>query len=138
MMHTRSRPGYVFLITVLVTGVIATTSALSLMLLAWAAEQNGYLFWESTQAYEYAQTCGERTLRTLRSDLSYVGDETVTFTHGSCTVEELGGTGNNDRIVCVQGNVGTAIRRIEIAVSQVRPSMLISSWNEVAFFTQCP
>lgn len=138
MIRSSSRPGYVFLLTVLVTGVIAATSALSLMLLAWAAEQNGYLFWETTQAYEYAQTCAERTLRTLRSDLSYAGGETFSFDRGTCTVHALGGGGNNDRALCIDATVGSALRRIEVSVSQVLPTTLISSWHEVGSFTRCP
>lgn len=138
MIRSPSRPGYVFLLTVLVTGVIAATSALSLMLLAWAAEQNGYLFGQTAQAYEYAQTCAERTLRTLRSDLSYAGNETFSFARGSCKVYALNGTGNNDRSVCISGTVGSAMRRVEIVVSQVRPTTLISSWEEVGSFTRCP
>jgi len=136
--HTTSRPGYVFLLTVLVTGVIAATSALSLMLLAWAAEQNGYLFGQSAQAYEYAQACAERTLRTLRSDLSYAGGETFSFTRGTCTVHALNGTGNNDRSLCIDATVGSTLRRIEVVVSQVRPTTRISSWEEVGSFTRCP
>lgn len=138
MIRPASRPGYVFLLTVLVTGVIATTSALSLMLLAWAAEQNGFLFWESTQSFEYAQACAERTLRTLRSDLSYAGGETVSFDRGTCTVRPLGGAGNNDRAVCVEAAVGASLRRLEVVVSQVRPTTLVTSWEEVGSFTHCP
>ena len=139
MMHFRSqRPGYVFLVTVLVTGMIASTSALSLLLLAWAAEQNGYLFWESAQAFEYAQTCAERSIRTVRSDLSYAGKETFAFERGSCTVHALDGTGNENRILCVEGTVGQAVRRIEISIAQVRPTTLISAWDEVTSFTKCP
>lgn len=130
-------PGYVFLVTVLVTGMIAATSALSLLLLAWAAEQNGYLFWESAQAFEYAQTCAERTLRTLRTDLSYAGDEAFAFQHGACEVLGLDGTGNKERVLCVEGTVGQAVRRIQITVSQVLPTTLVSSWDEVASFSHC-
>jgi len=135
---TSQHPGYVFLMTVLVTGMIASTSALSLLLLAWAAEQNGYLFWESTQAFEYAQTCAERSLLTLRSDLSYAGNETFTYDRGTCRVHALDGTGNNGRILCVEGTVGQAVRRIEITVNQVRPTTLITAWDEVSAFTKCP
>jgi len=130
-------PGYVFLITVLVTGMIASTSALSLLLLAWAAEQNGYLFWESAQAFEYAQTCAERSLLTLRSDLSYAGKETFTYEQGTCEILATEGAGNNNRVLCVEGTVGQAVRRIEITVSQVRPTTLISAWDEVSSFAKC-
>lgn len=138
MIPLRSRPGYVFLLTVLVTGVIAATTALSLMLLAWAAEQNGYLFWQSAQAYEYAQTCAERAVVALRSDLSLADGETVAFAHGSCTVHDLGGSGNDDRAICVEGSVGESLRRIEIDIEQVLPTTVISSWHEVPSFTRCP
>lgn len=138
MIPVSKHPGYAFLMTVLVTGMIASASAVSLLMLAWAAEQNGYLFWESAQAYEYAQTCAERTLRTLRSDLSYAGGEAFSFAHGSCSVLPMGGSGNADRTLCVQGSVGQATRRSEIRISQLLPTTRIASWQEVDSFSACP
>lgn len=137
MMHTRLHDGYIFLVTVLVIGVIASATAASLMLLGWAAEQNGLLLVQSGQALEYAQTCIERSIRELRSDLGYVGDTSVTFEHGLCEVERIGGTGNENRYLCVVGYSGDSVHRIQIHIRSLFPTPTIRSWEEVSTFTLC-
>lgn len=134
----RSRGGYAFLVTVLVIGVMATATATSLMLLGWAAEQNGFLIERSAQAEEYAKSCIERTFRRLRLDPSYAGGETMTFAKGSCVVRPVVGDGVNDRRICVQGTSGRSTRRFEVGVEQLFPRILTSSFSEVASFTLCP
>lgn len=134
----RSRDGYAFLVTVLVIGVIASATATSLMLLGWAAEQNGFLIERSGQAEEYAKGCLERTLRTLRVEPSYAGDETITFSKGSCVIRPVVGDGVNDRRVCVEGRSGNATRRLQASVTQLFPSIKTTSFAEVAAFTLCP
>lgn len=137
MMHMRSRDGYIFLITVLVIGVIASATAASLMLLGWAAEQNGLLLVQSGQALEYAQACAERSLRALRSDLSYAGNATVAFERGSCEIERIGGTGNENRYLCIAGYSGDTVHRIQIHVRSLFPTPVIRSWEEISAFTLC-
>lgn len=134
----RSRDGYAFLVTVLVIGVMATATATSLMLLGWAAEQNGYLIEQSGQAEEYAKTCLERTFRKLRLEPSYAGDETITFTKGSCVVHAVIGDGINDRRVCIEGKSGDTTRRFQASIYQLFPSIKMSSFAEVVAFTLCP
>ncbi len=90
MTRLTSRPGYIFLVTVLVIGAIASATATSLLLLGWAAEQNGLLLMQSAQAYEHANTCAERALRELRRDLAYTGNVTHTFEYGSCEIRVIG------------------------------------------------
>jgi len=136
MMH-RARPGYIFLVTVLVIGVVASATASSLMLLGWAAEQNGLLLVQTNQAYEYAQTCMERTLYELRTDLSHAGDKTITFTYGSCQIELVGGDGNENRTICITGYSGDSVRRLEMSIARIYPSVRIRSWQEVAEFSLC-
>lgn len=137
MMQMKLRDGYIFLVTVLVIGVIASATAASLMLLGWAAEQNGLLLVQSTQAYEYAQTCVERTLRELRSDLGYSGNITITFDRGSCVINTIGGSGNENRYVCITGFSGDAVRRIQVDVAALIPTVRVRSWEEVSAFTLC-
>jgi hypothetical protein len=138
MIAPRSRDGYAFLVTVLVIGVMATATATSLMLLGWAAEQNGFLVERSTQAEEYAKGCIERTFRRLRLEPSYAGGETVVFAKGSCVIHPVAGDGVNDRRVCVEGRSGSANRRFEVAVDELFPAIKTSSFAEVAAFTLCP
>ncbi len=132
------RPGFVFLISVLVIGIIVTEMAMSLILLGLAAQQSGFTVAQTAQAFENAQTCAERGLRSLRADLSYDGNETFTLVNGTCSITRTGGSGNQDRALCVQGESGRSTRRIEIAIQEVYPSIKILSWSEVGSFTLCP
>ena len=137
-MSPRSRPGYVFLLTVLVIGVIAGEMVLSLSLLGLAGEQSSLTVQQSAQAYAYAQTCTERALRELRLDLSYDGGVTVPFTDGSCTISHTGGAGNADRALCILGQSGKDMRQFELQISQIYPRLRIASWREVGTFSLCP
>lgn len=134
----RSRPGYAFLVTVLVIGVMATATATSLLLLGWAAEQNGFLIERSAQAEEYARSCMERTFRRLRLEPSYAGGETITFPKGTCVIRPVAGDGVNDRRVCVEGKSGHSTRRFQAAVAEMFPRIKTSSFSEVPDFTLCP
>ncbi len=133
-----NRPGFVFLLSILVIGAIVTEMAMSLILLGLAAQMSGQTVEQSAQSFEYAQACAERGLFSLRSDLSYDGGETVIFDNGSCTIAHTGGSGNADRALCILGRSGKTSRRIEIAIEQVYPRVKITSWKEVGEFSRCP
>ena len=138
MMIRSSHSGYIFLVSVLVIGAIATATTLSLLLLGWAAEQDGFLAIQSHQALENAHTCAERTLLSLRKDPTYGGDETFTLTNGSCTVREIGGSGNENRTVCVEGDDGLTVERMEIKIAHLFPFIVVGSWQNVSDFSLCP
>jgi hypothetical protein len=132
-----ARPGYIFLVSVLVIGAIAAATTISMILLGLAAQQNGYSIVQSAQAWEYAQTCVERALRSLRSDPYYAGSERCVFTYGGCTLSAVGGEGNANRTICAQGTSGDAVRRAEVKVATLRPTTTIDTWRETASFTLC-
>lgn len=138
ILFRRQRTGYVFLMTVLVIGVIATATATSLMLLGWAAEQNGQLVVHSAQAFENAQTCTERALKQLRYDPAYAGSGIIMLGNGSCTIHAIGGQGNGERTLCSEGESGGSIRRLEVRVMRLYPSVIVKSWREVPSFSLCP
>ena len=127
-----------FLVAVLVIGVMAVATSLSLMLLGWAAEQNGLALMQSNQAYEYAQTCAERGLLALRKDVSYTGSEHILLARGSCEILGVTGSGNEDRMLCVQGTSGKSVRAMEIHIATILPATHIATWREVPTITLCP
>lgn len=136
---TRHRPAYIFLITVLVVGAIASASATSLVILGIARQQTSLTAIQSAQALEFARTCGERAVLSLRANLAYDGGGTVTFPEGSCTIQHLGGFGNDERGICTIGRAGNAVRRLEMNVLRVLPTTAVTSWDEVTAFTRlCP
>ncbi len=138
MIMMRSHNGYAFLVTVLVIGVMATATATSLILLGWAAEQNGFLFERSAQAEEYAKSCLERTFRRLRTEPTYAGGESVMFAKGSCVIHPIAGDGINDKRVCIEGTSGRSTRRFQASIAELFPTITMSSFAEVVTFTLCP
>jgi hypothetical protein len=130
--------GYVFLVTVLMVGAIASATLLSLLLLGWAAMQNGALSMYSQQALEYANTCAERSLRSLRLDPTYNGEKRFWFGPDSCYTRLIGGAGNYNRTLCTEGVSFNVTRRLEIKIKRLYPTVQIESWQEVPAFTQCP
>lgn len=138
MRQVSSRPGYVFLLAVLGVGIVVMSISLSLMLLGWAAEQNGVTLERAAQAYGNAQACAEQALLSLRMDSGYAGSEQVTFAQGTCAIAPVCVTGDDDRIVQVTGVSGESTRRLEIDIAQLLPETQVRSWTEVTSFTPCP
>jgi hypothetical protein len=134
--HLR-HPGYIFLISVLVIGSIATTTAVSLILLGLATQQTGLAVVQSAQALELAQTCAERGLRSLHADLTYAGGDTFSFTSGTCVIHHVGGAGNANRTLCVEGDSGNTVRRLEILIRKLYPQTTVASWKEVSAYSLC-
>lgn len=133
----RVREGYVFLVSVLAIGAIATATTVSMLLLGVAGQQSGFAILQSTQAWEYSQTCAERALRLLRADPYYVGEQTFTFTYGRCVLHSIGGAGNTNRTICAEGYTGDSVRRLEVKVAKLLPTTTIDTWREVESFTYC-
>ena len=133
--HCRS--GYVLLITVLVVGSIASVILTSLLILGTSASQIGLTVQQASQALAESQACAEYGIAQLRTSLSYAGNEVKTLTTGTCEILQIGGTGNNNRILCIEGQTEDVTKRLEIIISQVLPQTKIDSWKEVSNFTLC-
>ena len=137
MSAPRVRHGYIFLLSVLVVGVIASAVVVSLVLLGLAARRSGFTYQQSAQALALAHTCAERGLGTLREDNAYGGGVAVSFPEGSCEILLVGGSGNENRTLCAEGIAGTTVRRLEIVIDRILPETKIFSWQEVDLFTFC-
>ncbi len=132
-----SSQGYVLLITIVVIGAIASAILASILMLGISANHVSLSIQQSTQAFSAAQACAEYGLLKLRQSPSYAGGENITIGANACEILTIGGIGNNNRMLCVEGQVGDAIRRLEIVVNQILPQTKIYSWQEVAVFSLC-
>lgn len=133
----KNRDGYIYLLMVLFVGIIALTVLGSYMLLSVTAMQSGRSVQLSMQALSNANTCIERAMYSVQNNIDYSGNETLTLTEGTCTLELIGGTGTQDRTICATGNDGNATRRIEVYLNTLLPMIQIRSWSEVTSFTLC-
>ena len=150
-MHNYDRNGYVLLLTVLVVGVVASTSAAALILLGLSVEKTSFSIQQSTQAYNSAWTCMENAIISLQDDLEYEGNETRSFVYGyddgdggiaygttDCIIYPIAGEDNEDMIICTEGTFGNyTTRRLEVRLSRVLPSTIVDTWEEVGEITLC-
>lgn len=132
-----TKPGYMLLMSVLVVGTVSIAIVASLLFLGTTAGTVSLSVQQSSQAMALAQGCAEYALQKLRVSPAYIGDEGVVFGAGDCTIMRIGGTGNTNRLLCAEGQVGENYRRLEIIVKEVLPQTKIYSWQEVSNFSLC-
>ncbi len=134
MKPCRTRAGYILLISILVTGMIATAVVASLLMLGLSANNASLSVQQSSQSMALSQACADYALLKLfQNPTGYNGNEIVQFPQGSCTVLRLGGV-DPYRFVCVESAVGDVTRRLQIIVSKIVPQIKIYSWQEVITF----
>lgn len=133
----RERNGYILLVSILIIGAVCSAILSSLLLIGTNSSHVGISAGESVEALSLASSCAEYGLLRLRTSLGYAGNEVLTYGRGACELLAIGGTENDNRILCAEGQVGDAVRRLEIVVKQVVPQTKISSWQEVSTFSLC-
>ena len=134
---SKKHGGYILLISILVIGAICSAILSSLLMLGINAGQVSFTVTQSNQSLALAQGCAEYALQQLRTSPAYLGNELLTYPTGTCDILGVGGSGNNNRFICTEGQVGDVVRRLEIVVNQVLPQTAIYSWQEVAVFSLC-
>ncbi|MEI8230824.1 MAG: hypothetical protein WCG83_06865 [Candidatus Peregrinibacteria bacterium] len=126
-----SRPGYFFLISVLCLGVMSLAALGYLLLFSLGTLKSSVTLNHSRQAYFITSSCSERVLQNLWNDPSYSGEELLVLYGGQCHIYPIGGSGNEHRSICVEGNVEETIRRFQIVLQRILPSIQVESWQEV-------
>jgi len=122
--------GFIALITVIIVAAITMVVGIGVSLLSISEANIGLGTHQSSQAYYMANLCAEHALMRLKEDVSYTGDETMNNEMGSCTIFPVEG----NWVIEVQGVSSNFVSKIRIVISQVDPSMVINSWEEVADF----
>lgn len=133
------KEGYILVITVLFIGAILVATTTSLLLLGWAAEQNGVVYNQTNQALEAARGCTDIAIQELRKDHLYGGGETYALpaSLGACAILAIQGSGWLNREICTEGTSGTTTRRLLTKVSTLFPNVTISFSEEVDASVDC-
>jgi len=124
----------VALISVIIIGSVGLALSVALVLSAISRSQTGQALERGVMAENYAASCAEIALNALRLEMTYGGNETVSFPQGTCTIAAMA-TSGSVRQIKATGTVGDAVKRIEVFTSAVAPKVLVSSWRVVADFT---
>lgn len=130
----KNQSGYIVLITVLVIGAIGVAIAVSVLLLGLGSSRSGFAMQQSSQAKSLVNACAEEALQKLRESVYYTGNESLTYSSGSCQIQTISGSGNSNRTIQTVGTVGTIQRKVKVVVGSVHPTIAITSWQEVADF----
>lgn len=122
--------GFVTLVSVLAIGAVGVAVVVSSLLLGVGNSRTSFAHEQSNQAKALASACAEEALQQIREATSFTGSDNLSLGQGNCsyTVTSQGG---QNRTVIVSADVGTVVRKIEIAIGAIQPLIEISHWREV-------
>ena len=123
--------GFVTLISVLVVSAVGIAIAISVILLGLGLSRTSFAYEQSNQAKALANACAEEGLEQIRDSVFFTGTGNLALGQGTCmyTVTNQGG---QNRTIASIGTVGTIVRRAQVIISAINPSIAVSSWQEVA------
>lgn len=129
------KPGFIALLTVLVISAVALLVGTGLVIRAIGATNITLATDAMDRTYVAATACAEHALISLKSSLSYAGNESMTLSNGdTCRILAVTGVGNLNRVIQTTSTVQGATRKMQVNVGNVNPTMGISSWQDVAAF----
>lgn len=123
--------GYITLISILVVGAIGVAITVSLILLGLGSSRTSFTVEQSAQAKALANACAEEALQQIRDSTPFTGSGNLTLGQGTCnyTVTSQGG---QNRTITSSGTVGTIIRKVNVIINTINPTIAVTSWQEVA------
>lgn len=125
--------GYIALIGVLLIGVVAAATVISLIVMGINSLQTASALERANQAKALANACAEEALQQIRDATAFAGSFSLTFSQGVCSYQVTNNGGQN-RQINILASAGTAQRNIVIAISQINPQIVITSWQELSDF----
>ena len=125
--------GYITLISVLVVGAVGLAIATSILLLGLGSSRTSFAVEQSAQARWLATACAEEALEQIRISASFVGTNNLSLGQGTCTYIVTSQGGEN-RTITASGTVGTVVRKVEVLISRINPTITVSTWQEVGDF----
>lgn len=126
--------GFITLISVLVVGAVGVAITLSVILLGLGSSRTSFALEQSNQAKALANACAEEALQQIKDSTPFTSTGTsLTLGQGTCTYT-VTNDGAQNRTITAIGTVGMIIRKSKILISQISPSITVTSWQEVADF----
>ena len=130
----KNNQGFIALTSVLVLSAIFLSLSISVASHAISGSKMNSSVYASNKAKILAESCVEYALSELQRSTSYVGGEQIVIGDESCDILTVEGTGNAQRTIQTESTVLEHTYRLEVVVSEVDPSIQISSWEPVINF----
>ena len=126
--------GFIALISILIVGGLILTVSIGVSLRSIGETEMSFGEQESNKALALANLCAEQALMKLESILNYSGSESIIVGGSPCDILAIDGSGNLNRTVKSQSTVSGYTRKVKVEVSQISPTMRITSWEEISDF----
>jgi Tfp pilus assembly protein PilX len=130
--HNNQR-GAVLLLSILIFLVVGMTIVGSMALIGIGHTQSSLTNIRSTQARALAHACAEEALQQISSSIPFSGSGSLTLSTGGCTYTVVKLTGHN-REISATGTVNSVLGKVFVTIDTIRPSINMTSWQEVADF----
>lgn len=125
-----SNRGFTLLLAVLVMGVVGGAIALYLLTAGTMSSQASEAVRRGAEARGMANACAETALGTLET-CTPASSATITFDPLRYCTYQIAPQGQGQKITA-QGIAATMLRKVEVFVTSVSPTIQIGSWQEVA------
>lgn len=122
--------GFVALMGVLILGALVIATTVAGLRFSVDDLQIATILVDSYQARALADACAEEALQEIRDSDSFAGSGGFSLGQGSCSYTVTLGGGEN-RSIEAEGTVSDSIRKVEVVVTQLHPTIVVDSWEEV-------
>lgn len=128
-MHSR---GFIAAISIILIGTVAVALTVLLLYMSTSALIANQSAGDLVIAKNYAESCAQMALQALRANQNYSGTTTYSFADGGCYyfVQNSGSSAT----INAMGTTTDAVRKVKVSVSSMRPTVTVSSWQEMADF----
>lgn len=130
MFFFEKQKGFIALTTVLIISALVLMVGIGISLESIGEMKMGLQRSLSSQAYYLTNLCAEQTLMKLKENSSYLGDEIINISNGSCTILPIEGNWT----IKVSASSSGQVKKMRLVVSQIDPEIIVDSWEEVAEF----
>ena len=125
--------GYIALISMLLISAIGVAVMVSVIASGISAGKTDFSLQQSGAARSLASSCVEEALEKILETGTTSSNSNLSIGSGTCFYLITSTNGQNITISAT-GTLGTIVSKIKVVISTTSPSILLSSWEEVADF----
>jgi hypothetical protein len=127
----KTKRGYVTMVTIIILVAVASVMITSSILISTENFQASQRTRLALEAKALAETCAEVALNTLKTNIFYTGNVTLTYSYGTCQILTITGSGNTNRTITTQSTLDGVTKKSQIVVQTINPNTVITSWQEI-------
>lgn len=119
--------------SVIIIGAVALAIVVSMLLSGLGSSKTSFAYQQNAQARALADACVNEALQQIRDNTVFVGSDNLTLGQGKCTYT-VTNTGGENRTIQASSTVGAIIRKAQVTITQINPTIVVSTGQELANF----